>query len=89
MPRYSLARNGRLPWGKKTDEFYLTMAKEMRTAGMPGHRGGTIRLMQENDFEAREVEFTDLLIDAPGKYSQARTHGSSVVRPTWRRLLDN
>ncbi len=63
----------------KTDEFHLTMAKEMRTDGMPGHRGGTIRLMQENDFKAREVEFTDLLIDAPGRHSAKHGHMEALL----------
>jgi len=63
----------------KQDEFHLSMAKEMRTAGMPGQRGGTIRLMQENDFKAREVEFTDLLIDAPGKHGGKHAHMEALL----------
>ncbi len=63
----------------KQDEFSLSMAKEMKIASMPGHRGGIIDLMRGNDFKAREIEITHLFIDTPGNHSGKHAHMEALL----------
>ncbi len=64
-----------------SSEFFDTMAKEMRTAGLPGHRSREIQLMWDpkNNFKAKEVEITAVLCDDPGMNSGKHAHMEAVL----------
>ncbi|MFC1893461.1 cupin domain-containing protein [Chloroflexota bacterium] len=64
----------------RTDEFALSMAKEQRTAGAPGHRARSTQLMQpEMGFKAREMEITNILHDLPGGRSGKHSHMEALL----------
>ncbi|MBI2288389.1 MAG: cupin domain-containing protein [Chloroflexi bacterium] len=66
---------------KAGGEFFNSMAKEMRTAGIAGHRSREIQLMWDprNKFKAREVEITAVLCDEPGMHSGKHAHMEAVL----------
>lgn len=66
---------------KLQDEFTLTMPKEMRTAGVAGHRSREISFMgpTQNGFKAREVEITSILCDEPGMHSGKHSHMEAIL----------
>lgn len=61
----------------RTDEFTLTMAKQMAT----GHHSRTIELMkaEEAGFKAREVQITEIMCDVPGKHSGKHSHMEACI----------
>ena len=67
--------------GQGTDEFARTMAKEMRTAGTPGHRHKMTCLMgwAGNDFRARQAEITTVEHDLPGTHSGKHAHMEALL----------
>ncbi len=68
-------------FAKRTDEFSLSIAKEMRTPGSQGHRSRVVQFMgdPENGFKAREVEITGILCDEPGKHSGKHAHMEALL----------
>ncbi len=66
--------------GSRTDEFHMTLPKEMRT-GTAGHRARSIELMAapENKFKAREIQITHVLCDEPGGHSGKHSHMEAVL----------
>lgn len=65
----------------RKDEFHQTLAKEMKTPGMTGHRSRVIELMAapENQFKAREVQMTNVLCDEPGGHSGKHSHMEAIL----------
>lgn len=68
-------------WSKQTDEYSQSLAKEMRTPGVKGHRGKMVRLMrwQDSGFKAREVEISGVMYDMPGTASGKHGHMEAVL----------
>jgi quercetin dioxygenase-like cupin family protein len=66
---------------RKDVEFYATMPPEMKSADTPAHRSGTISLMSapENQFKAREIQITAILLDAPGQNSGKHSHMEALL----------
>lgn len=65
---------------EREDEFGASVAKQMKSADGPGHRSRMIHLMDpQNDFKAREVNITSVLIDAPHKNSGRHGHMEAVL----------
>ncbi len=65
---------------ERKDDYALSRAKEMRTAGLPGHRAKVIDLMSpESEFKSREVYITAVLIDEPGKHSGKHAHMEALL----------
>lgn len=66
---------------KREDEYTRSIAKEMRTAGVPWHRSRSIGFMStpENNFKAREVVISSILCDEPGMHSGKHAHMEAVL----------
>ncbi len=66
---------------KREDEYTRSLAKEMRTAEVPGHRSRFITLMSapENNFKAREVVISSILCDEPGMHSGKHSHMEALL----------
>jgi len=68
-------------WSKQEDEYSKTLAAEMRTPGAKGHRSRMVRLMrwQDSGFQAKEVEISGIMYDAPGSNSGKHAHMEAVL----------
>lgn len=66
---------------EKEVEFYQTMPKEMKTPGAHPHNARTISLMSapENQFKAREIEMTAVLINDPGQHTGKHAHMEAIL----------
>lgn len=66
---------------KHIDEYTMTLPKESRTPGAPGHRSRNVFFMgaPENNFKAREVAITGILCDEPGMHSGKHAHMEAVL----------
>jgi len=68
-------------WAKETDEYSMSLAKEMRTPGAKGHRSKMVRLMRWTDsgFKTREVEITAVMYDKAGSHSGKHAHMEAIL----------
>ena len=68
-------------WSEQTDDYSRSLAQEMRTAGVKGHRSKMVRLMrwQDSGFKAREVEISAIMYDSPGANSGRHAHMEAVL----------
>ena len=66
---------------KREDDYFRTIPKEMRTAGVGWHRSRSIEFMfpQENNFKAKEVMITQILCDQPGMHSGRHGHMEALL----------
>ena len=66
---------------KKDVEFYNTMPQEMKRLDAPTHRSQIISFMAipENQFKAREIQITEILVDEPGQHSGKHAHMEALL----------